>query len=325
MSNELTTITNKHLSVFDESQYVHWYSVAQKLAQSDMIPKAYKGKPMDIMISIDMGKQVGLPMMQALQSIAVINGFPSLYGDAPLAICQQHPAFEWIKEEIIEKDNEIFGYKCTVKRRNNEPRISMFTKDDAKKAGLLGKPGPWSQYTSRMLQMRARGFALRDTFPDALKGIHIAEEVQDVITIDGEYTPKQTQQEKFNALLQKKGLNNANTCLDEDSSHISNPAVDAHDGGLCNSYSNPAPQADEAEICNEVASDGESKASVAVTQNPDIKCSEEQLEHISLIMLEKSFSAERRLKALKRFGVNEFAELSVEQATKMISMLEKAE
>jgi predicted ATPase len=53
---------------------------------------------------------------------------------------------------------------------------------DAKKAGLWGKTGPWSQYSKRMLQLRARGFALRDAFPDVLKGLVTAEEAQDYPT-----------------------------------------------------------------------------------------------------------------------------------------------
>ena len=35
-------------------------------------------------------------------------------------------------------------------------------------------------YSSRMLQMRARAFALRDAFADALRGIQCREEMQDV-------------------------------------------------------------------------------------------------------------------------------------------------
>jgi hypothetical protein len=57
--------------------------------------------------------------------------------------------------------------------------LVKFTVADAKKAGLWGKTGPWTQYPKRMLQMRARGFALRDAFPDVLKGLVTAEEAQD--------------------------------------------------------------------------------------------------------------------------------------------------
>jgi hypothetical protein len=52
--------------------------------------------------------------------------------------------------------------------------------EDAKRAGLAGKQGPWQQYPKRMLQMRARAFALRDVFPDVLRGVYVAEEAADM-------------------------------------------------------------------------------------------------------------------------------------------------
>jgi hypothetical protein len=55
---------------------------------------------------------------------------------------------------------------------------------DAKKAGLWGKAGPWSLYPSRMLSLRSRGFALRNTFADALRGLITAEEAQDYPTTE---------------------------------------------------------------------------------------------------------------------------------------------
>jgi hypothetical protein len=57
---------------------------------------------------------------------------------------------------------------------------------EAKKAGLWGKQGPWTQYPRRMLQMRARGFALRDAFPDVLRGLVTAEEAADYTHVEPE-------------------------------------------------------------------------------------------------------------------------------------------
>ena len=51
---------------------------------------------------------------------------------------------------------------------------------DAKKAGLWGKQGPWSQYPNRMLLMRARTYAYRDCFPDRMRGMLTAEEAHDM-------------------------------------------------------------------------------------------------------------------------------------------------
>jgi hypothetical protein len=60
-----------------------------------------------------------------------------------------------------------------------------------------------------MLKLRARGFGLRDAFPDALKGIKSREEVEDYI--DAEYTvskPSRTEVLKHDVMA-KKGSTNA--------------------------------------------------------------------------------------------------------------------
>jgi hypothetical protein len=69
---------------------------------------------------------------------------------------------------------------CTAIRVGAEPVVRSFSVEDAKKAGLWGKAGPWQQYPKRMLQMRARGFAVRDAFPDVLRGLITAEEAADI-------------------------------------------------------------------------------------------------------------------------------------------------
>jgi len=69
---------------------------------------------------------------------------------------------------------------CEAKRKGYPTAtVVQFSVADAKRAGLWGKAGPWTQYPRRMLQLRARGFALRDGFPDVLKGLVTAEEAQD--------------------------------------------------------------------------------------------------------------------------------------------------
>jgi len=147
---------------------------ADMLASASIVPKDYIGKPGNVLVAIQWGMELGLQPMQAMQSIAVINGRPSLWGDAMLALVKAHPAFEWIKEDC---DGNIAT--CTVKRRGEPEVTQSFSLEEAKKAGLTGKQGPWTQYPKRMLQMRARGFALRDAFPDALRGVISAEEARD--------------------------------------------------------------------------------------------------------------------------------------------------
>lgn len=151
--------------------------MAEVLCKSSLIPKDFQGNPGNVLVAIQWGMELGLAPMQALQSIAVINGRPSLWGDAVIALCKSHSVCEWIRETFDDEGTAV----CTAKRRGDpEPVERRFSLEDAKKASLSGKPGPWTQYPMRMLQMRARSWCLRDTFPDLLRGMAVAEESQDI-------------------------------------------------------------------------------------------------------------------------------------------------
>lgn len=150
---------------------------SKMLAQSDMVPRNFKNKPADILVAIQWGYELNLQPLQALQNISVINGKPSVWGDVCVALVKSHPHFRGLEETAT-----LDEATCTIKRQVGdqiEVTTRTFTKDDARIAGLLNKQGPWKQYPKRMMQMRARGFALRDAFPDALKGVITTEEAMD--------------------------------------------------------------------------------------------------------------------------------------------------
>ena len=152
---------------------------SEMLAKSNMVPRAYQGKPEDILVCVQWGYEIGLAPMQALQNIAVINGKPSVYGDAAMALVLASPVCEGIEESIEGEGTPNPVAVCIARRRGRAPVESRFSVEDAKRAGLWGKQGPWTAYPKRMLAMRARGFAIRDAFADVLKGLITAEEAQD--------------------------------------------------------------------------------------------------------------------------------------------------
>ena len=149
------------------------------LAKSQMVPKAYQGKPEDVLVAVQWGRELGLAPLQALQNIACINGKPSVYGDAAMALVQASPVCENIEEYFEGEGSPNPVAVCVAHRRGRTPVTVKFSVEDAKRAGLWGKTGPWQAYPKRMMQMRARGFALRDAFPDVLKGLITVEEAQD--------------------------------------------------------------------------------------------------------------------------------------------------
>ena len=153
------------------------------VCKSGLAPKGME-RPESVIVAIQMGLECGLRPMQALQNIAVINGRPSIWGDAALALVRGSGMLEsYEAEEIGDPMEDSWGYRVTVKRRGEKACSETFTVADAKAAGLWKKSGPWSQYPKRMLMWRARGFLLRDQFGDVLKGMAIAEEQSDMVDV----------------------------------------------------------------------------------------------------------------------------------------------
>lgn len=175
----MTQLTTTNRQGFAPATITEAIQFSEMLANSQMVPRQYQGKPQDIMVCVQWGYEIGLAPMQALQNIAVINGKPSVYGDAAMALVQASPVCEDVQEYFEGEGTPNPVAVCVAQRKGRKPVIAKFSREDAQRAGLWGKQGPWTAYPKRMMQMRARGFALRDAFPDVLKGLITAEEAQD--------------------------------------------------------------------------------------------------------------------------------------------------
>ena len=156
---------------------------AEKAARSGMVPKDYINKPDAIVIAVMMGAELGLAPMQALQNIAVINGRPSVWGDAMPGLIRASGRCQYIKEWSTGEGDTLTFY-CEAKRKDDPtPSVGKFGVVEAKKAGLWGK-ALYAKYPQRMLLARARGFGLRDAFPDVLKGLISVEEARDMVPFE---------------------------------------------------------------------------------------------------------------------------------------------
>lgn len=161
-----------------------------------MVPRSLEGKndaetKAKVMLAICKGSEVGYAPVTAVSTIMIINNKACIYGDGATALVQNSGKVEWIKTEIVSKGDTGKwgeGYKVTVslKRKDQqEPYIRSFSFEDAKRARLHGKVGPWTDYPERQCYWRAASWAYRDGCADALMGLAVAEEVQDYATEAG--------------------------------------------------------------------------------------------------------------------------------------------
>ena len=155
---------------------------ASIVTKTELVPKVYRNKEADAAVAVMYGMEIGLPPLASLQNIAVVNGMPTVWGDAQLSIVQSSGSYEWHKTSYTGKiEDGSLTAKFEVKRKDmGEPVVKEFSVTDAKAANLWGKGGTWKTHPKQMLGYKARAFALREAFADILKGIHSAEEMEGV-------------------------------------------------------------------------------------------------------------------------------------------------
>jgi hypothetical protein len=156
--------------------------LSQAMFASGLLPKGLPSVEA-VFTAMQFGMELGLRPGVAARSVAVINGRATLWGDGLLGVARAHPAWnESTFREILVDPAGVevmtlptnpadgFAAVCELGRTGGQVQRQAFSVGDAKRAGLWGKSGPWQTYPARMLKMRARGFAIRDVFADALGG-----------------------------------------------------------------------------------------------------------------------------------------------------------
>lgn len=184
--------------------------MAKFICAANLAPASYQdaqknADPQKIVVGILKALEVGMAPITGLSNIAIINNRPCIWGDGAMALVQSKGLIEQFSEffegaeksagPVTDQTGEVdhtptirdfsddYTAVCRIWRRGQStPYEGKFSVRDAKRAHLWGnsKKIPWIEHPKRMLKMRARGFALRDGFADALAGLAIAEEVQDL-------------------------------------------------------------------------------------------------------------------------------------------------
>lgn len=154
-----------------------------RLAPSTILPTAYRGNAANAFVAAETGAALGLEPLQALASIAVINGRATLSSDLMAAVIRRaghtlrivENSPESVTATLIRADDKTFKFEVT------------WDKDKATKAGLWGQKGPWSQYPTQMLRARAITEVARQGASEALMGmIYSPEDFGATITDTGE-------------------------------------------------------------------------------------------------------------------------------------------
>ena len=165
-----------------------WW-LANRIFASNLCPTDCK-RAEDVFIRVQMGMEIGLKPMQAVQNIATINGRPALWGPLVKGLVLASGLCDKWEEKWIGPDDgtfpDGFGHQVTTKRKGFDGEFTVtFTVRDAKKGGLWGK-NVWSTYPKDMFVGKTRARAAKGQFGDVLGGLVAADDATDPVYTDVE-------------------------------------------------------------------------------------------------------------------------------------------
>lgn len=177
--HELSTGVFSNLENFKEI-----YDIGKMFASSTLVPQAYQGKPMDCTIAVDMANRMGVSPMMVMQNLYVVRGKPSWSGQACTSLITGSGKFKNVKHVYTgEKGTDTWGcYLEAVRIEDNEVvQGAEVTIKMAKDEEWYGKTGSkWKTMPELMLAYRASAFFARVHIPNALMGVAVEGEVEDV-------------------------------------------------------------------------------------------------------------------------------------------------
>ena len=150
---------------------------ARELANSGLLPAAYRRQPANVLYAVEYGDMLGLAPMAAITGIHIIEGKPSASAGLISGLVRR-------AGHKLHVTGNTKSATCTITRSDDpeHPFVVTWTlrknADDnpsAEEAGLLNKQ-VWKNYPSSMLKSRAITQCARDACEEALYGLHYTPE-----------------------------------------------------------------------------------------------------------------------------------------------------
>lgn len=192
MENEVVVQERQEITspFSDAESFQQIYNIGKMWASSDLVPSAYRGKPMDCTIAVDMANRMGVSPMMVMQNLYVVKGNPSWSGQACMSLIKADKHFKDVHHVYTgEKGKDSWGcYVAATKKSTGEairgPEVTIAM---AKAEGWYSKKDKYGNETSKwqtmpelMLAYRAAAFFARVHIPNSLMGCAVEGELEDI-------------------------------------------------------------------------------------------------------------------------------------------------
>jgi len=148
------------------------HKLATAIANTQMIPKHFAGKPDEIAAAMLYGATLDLDPMQSVRAIYVVHGAPGLYARSMVAVALKAGHQIWTVESTDE------AVTVAGRRRGTEHVEQVtWTYERAHRAGYTSN-AKYKSDPQAMLYAKAASEVARKIAPDALSGVYAVEELR---------------------------------------------------------------------------------------------------------------------------------------------------
>ena len=192
---------SKPKSVFnDADEFAASFRMAQALAKTQLVPKAFQGHPEDCLIALDYARRLDVAPQAIMPHLFVVYGTPSMSAQMMIALVNRSGRFSRIAwdegvdgkltyPDVKGKSVEIPNYYASawfIERLTNtkivSPRVDMrtaFSNGWLTKGHDKGAVSKWEQIPQTMLRYRSASMLIKTTCPELMLGMDVAEDARD--------------------------------------------------------------------------------------------------------------------------------------------------
>lgn len=188
-TNTEVQVINENTGIMENSfanreSFQALFDMGKMFSVSNLVPQNYQGKPMDCAIAVDMANRMGVSPMMVMQNLYVVKGKPTWSGQACMSMIKGSSEFTNVRPVYTgERNTDTWGCFIQAEYKNTGEVVkgTEVTIKMAKTEGWYGKAGSkWQTIPEQMLAYRAAAFFARVYIPNALMGVYVEGEAEDI-------------------------------------------------------------------------------------------------------------------------------------------------
>lgn len=194
-NTEVQVVSEQHTGLVDNAfanreSFQALYDMGKMFATSALVPQNYQGKPMDCAIAVDMANRMGVSPMMVMQNLYVVKGKPQWSGQACMSMIKGSSEFKNVLP-VYEGEPNTDNWTCFIQAEHkatgqiiNGTKVTIkMAKDEgwySKKDKYGKETSKWQTMPEQMLAYRAAALFARVYLPNALMGVYVEGEAEDI-------------------------------------------------------------------------------------------------------------------------------------------------